>query len=192
VAGELKVQGFVEKEFWQQKRRGRTTVEAFLGLGFSREAAAKAGADWRLRIELAEWLALDRVLPSVVSALSVVRSRGFSPVVITARRDPYALRAQLGQLRLESLIDDILIVSPGAPESEKEDCLRRLNAFAFIGDTQKDARAAARAGVPFAAVETGQREPSFLESLGIRPVYSDAWKATEVLIAIGATRPPRT
>ena len=100
--------------------------------------------------------------------------------MLTARRDAAAVREQVARSGLPAA--RVLVVEPRRAAPEKAAVLRELAAVGLVGDTESDAAAAREAGVAFAAVGGGQRDPRFLEERGIRPVYDGVLDAVTALL----------
>jgi phosphoglycolate phosphatase len=154
-------------EVWELKRTGRSTESALMALGVPDEMAASLAARWADSIEEPRWLSLDQPFPGVIDLLSELAGGGSAPVIITARRHPDRVTEQAKSLGLMRWCAGIRVVSPDAATTAKADELRAIGATGFIGDTESDAAAANAAGVPFAAVATGQRSGAFLEERGM-------------------------
>lgn len=149
-------------EFWSRKRGGSTTREALMGLGVRGATAEKLSERWVESVEDPRWLGLDRLLPGVAAALAGLREDGEWPVILTARRHAGRVREQVEGLGLLRWCAEVRVVSPTEAAAAKAAELRALGARGMVGDTESDARAAALAGIPFAAVTTGQRSEEFL------------------------------
>jgi phosphoglycolate phosphatase-like HAD superfamily hydrolase len=156
---------------WAHKREGLDTRAALLRCGVPEPAAALALADFRQEVEEERHLRLDGPLPGVEAALAILRQRGCSLHVVTARGRPAAAREQVRRLFGDGS-GELHVVSPTAAAEEKAELLRALAAVAFVGDTEADAEAASASGTPFYAVESGQRSRTFLAARGLR-VYAD-------------------
>jgi phosphoglycolate phosphatase-like HAD superfamily hydrolase len=173
---------FDERAFWSAKRTGAATEAALIAAGLAQQAAHQAAGAWRAVIEDDEWLALDGLLPSALTALDALAADRRPVALLTARRRREAVRRQLDRLGVLARVDALVVVDPVRPAAAKADHLRRLGARAFVGDTESDAAAAVRAGVPFVAVASGQRSRSFLEAQGIAPVRADVGEAVAALV----------
>ena len=158
--------------WWARKRGGATTAAALVALGVDRRRAEAAAAAWTARVEDDEWLALDAPLPGARAALA---RAGF---VLTARRRPGAVARQLQALGLAA---EVVVVDPRRAAEAKAEVLRDRGARGLVGDTESDARAAALAGVGFAAVGTGQRDPAFLLAHGAGRVHEGVLDAVAAL-----------
>jgi phosphoglycolate phosphatase len=155
--------------FWGRKRGGETTVEALIALGVDDGEASAVAARWVERIEEEGELAGDFLLPGVEETLVDLATRGVRPVVVTARAHPDRVRDQFATLGLDRWCDGLHVVDPSQAAEQKATTLRELGAAAYVGDTESDARAASLTAIPFAAVSTGQRSPTFLTAAGLRP-----------------------
>jgi phosphoglycolate phosphatase-like HAD superfamily hydrolase len=155
---------------WELKREGSTTEAALVALGVSDQAAGGLARRWAAEVEDPRWLRLDRPLPGAAETLRELAQSVGPPVLLTARRHPDRVRDQLASLGLDRWCGELRVVSPDSAAEEKAEQLRSLRCRGFVGDTESDAEAAELAGVPFAAVATGQRSPRFLAALGV-PVF---------------------
>lgn len=166
--------GLDEDRFWAAKRGGATTARALADQGFERAEAL--AAEWVRLVERDEWLALDALLPGAREALR----RTAHAMVLTARSDGDALARQVRRLAIADFAH-VVIVDPAVAADHKSEVLREVHAAAFIGDTESDARAAESAGVPFLAVDTGQRDAAFLSARGWPPVPGGVLAAVQAL-----------
>jgi phosphoglycolate phosphatase-like HAD superfamily hydrolase len=154
---------------WERKREGATTRAALITLGVPEDEATAVAARWVERIEDEDELAGDRLLPGVEETLADLATRGVRPAVVTARAHPDRVRHQFATLGLDRWCDGPHVVDPSDAANQKAATLRELGAAAYVGDTESDARAASLAAIPFAAVSTGQRSPTFLTAQGLQP-----------------------
>jgi phosphoglycolate phosphatase-like HAD superfamily hydrolase len=183
VARRVAGAAFDDDLFWTAKRNGAATAPALMAAGLSEHAAREAAAAWRAAIEDDEWLALDGLLPGALRALDALGAERMPVVLLTARRRPEAVRLQLERLGLLERVDALLVVDPARPVPAKAAHLRRMRARGFVGDTESDAAAAARAGVPFVAVGSGQRSTAFLAAHGVDRVTDGVGEAVAALVA---------
>lgn len=158
--------------FWRLKRGGATTLAALIRLGHGSELSGEVARRWAERVEDDDWLDRDRALPGAARVLKRLGSDGYRLVVLTARRRGDGAARSLRASGLAPLVDAIEVVDPRAVVTAKAKALARLAPAGFIGDTDTDGDAAARAGIPFAAVATGQRSPTYLAQRGYAPARS--------------------
>lgn len=171
--------GLDAERFWRDKRSGASTLAAFAAQ--ERPGAEREADAWTAAVEDPEWLELDAVLPAAHAALAELRRRGARPLVITARRSADAVRRQVAE-RFGGELSEVHVVSPADAAGAKAALLAELGVHGFVGDTESDALAAKHAGVPFAAVESGQRSRAFLAGRGLT-VEADALGAVRRLLA---------
>jgi len=193
VIGELGIGALDEARFWSEKRAGATTLAALREMGVDDGLARRAARDWAGRIEDPGYLEIDRPLPGAQTALERARNAGFEPVIVTARRDALEVARQVMRLDLLRSRANLFVVEPDRATDQKAETLSKVGAVAFVGDTEGDARAAADAGVPFAAVLTGQRDSDFLARHAGAQVHPNVDDATRDLLAqlTAAHRPRR-
>ena len=172
------------RRFWALKRNGATTCEALVRLGVPTAVALLAADRWRATIEDRRWLELDRAFADARQAITAVREQKMSPVILTARRRRSLVHWQIARLRLDSIVDEVVVVRPQHSEEEKARALEKLSAAAFVGDTELDHRSSCAVRVPFAAVSSGQRSRRFLLGRGVCDVHSRVEAATEALLAL--------
>ncbi len=98
-----------------------------------------------------------------------------------------ALPGRCGQ-RVSQLFTTGRVVDPGAAVVAKAAVLERLAPAGFIGDSDSDGEAAARAGIPFVAVATGQRSRSYLAQRGY--VAARSLPAAVHTLGVSAFAPP--
>jgi phosphoglycolate phosphatase-like HAD superfamily hydrolase len=180
IVDELGVSGFDPDRFWAAKEAGASTRAALVRLGIAEAHAARVAALWGERIEDPDWLRLDRPLPGARAAVDRVRAAGMSPLLLTARRDPAAVRDEVARAGLAAA-EEVVVVSPFAAAEQKAERLRAAGALGFVGDTESDAQAAAAAGVRFAAVAGGQRSREYLSALGLE-VHAGVLDATLAIL----------
>jgi phosphoglycolate phosphatase-like HAD superfamily hydrolase len=149
-------------KIWRAKRDGLTTRDALIQVSISVKQADELTRAWARVIETHYFLSYDHVLPGAADALRLCRTFGFHIVILTARRSKRSAMLQLKTMRLDGMVDEILIVDPRNAAAQKAAELRQLSPSALIGDSEVDAAAAASAGVPFFPVSSGQRSRDFL------------------------------
>jgi phosphoglycolate phosphatase-like HAD superfamily hydrolase len=175
------VPGLPEQPFWDAKREGATTREALEWVGVHAATAATVAVRWTAEIEDDCWLRNDRPLPRALAALRRLHMAGQRLTVITARRRPEAVVAQVATLGLGELLGSVEVVDPRDAASAKAAVLRSQAPAAFVGDTESDASAAQAAGVRFLAVASGQRSAGWLRANGFGPAHTDVYSAALML-----------
>lgn len=169
IVAELGGRPVPREAFWAAKRQ--KVSDAVI----ARESGLTGEDDryHRRKLELIEdetFLRFDRLQPGVVDALDRLRAR-FRLIVVTLRRHPERLAAQLDQLDLRRLLDDVLAASERADASDgwrtKVELTRGAGLTTaaddiFVGDTETDIRAGKALGTLTVAVTNGMREPELL------------------------------
>lgn len=163
---------------WLAKRDGLSTRTALQAVGVSAKQSEKLSNLWGRVIETPYFLSYDRLLPRATDALSACRTRGLRTVILTARRSQRFAMMQCNALRLNGMVDDILIVDPRDGAAQKAAALRQLSPCALIGDSEVDAKAAATASVPFIPVSSGQRSSEFFDRTMGLSTFDDVLAAT--------------
>jgi phosphoglycolate phosphatase-like HAD superfamily hydrolase len=159
---------FDVRHFWSEKRSGKNNVQALVGQGIPIETAEHLNYLWLGRIETYQMQKFDTVLYGVVDALSLLRGKGYSLQILTARKNSVLMRQQIIKLRLAKWFDEITCVNPEGAVLEKTAVLRTEKPNFYFGDSEVDFEAAKISKTAFYAVETGQRSGRFLLStLGI-------------------------
>ncbi len=167
IAGASGRRPWSRPDYWRMKREGRH-LDRILD---SDDPALLQGCreQWRRCIESPEMLALDRPYEGVVGTLRAWRKRGLL-VLATMRRDGDATRAQLRDLGLFELFDQI-IVTHGR---DKATVVAERLAFGYanltwIGDSEADLRAGEALGARVCLVTNGIRGKDWLRGHGAAP-----------------------
>ena len=166
-------------DIWSMKRAGANTIKALTSYGFSSILAKSITDDWSRMIEQYSWLNLDSLIPGVSHVIAEM-NKCARIKLLTARTRPEWVRPQLQKLNIYHFFDEIIIVKPSLQKQEKTFWLKQLAATAYFGDTENDALAGERAGVPVYLVSTGQRNASFMIQSGVNQPYEsliEAWNA---------------
>jgi phosphoglycolate phosphatase-like HAD superfamily hydrolase len=172
-------------EFWSLKREGASTRDAAIALGIPANLARRMSDEWIRMAEEPFWLGLDRCFDDTLPELRRIGTLGIERVLLTARTHRWWLLAELKRLRLDRVIDRVIVVNPARASEEKAQALGELEPLGFVGDTESDARAAKSSEVSFAAVDSGQRSRAFLSQHGIAAI---AGTLAEALQLFEATR----
>ncbi|HVG42921.1 MAG TPA: HAD hydrolase-like protein [Chitinophagaceae bacterium] len=110
---------------------------------------------WLERIELAEWLALDKPFVGVTEYLTELRKR-HSLYLVTARQFKDVALKQLDQYGWGEVFEDVFVTSQ---KSEKYDLIKEgvetKSTDWLVGDTGKDIQTGKQLGVQTAAVLSG-------------------------------------
>jgi phosphoglycolate phosphatase-like HAD superfamily hydrolase len=188
VAADAGLPAFDAERFWRAKRRGSTTREALVEVGLAPAAAASVAAAWVEVVEDSRWLALDRLRGQSLPVLRRLRDSGHEVGILTARVRRRELLEQVEAMGLAAATDYVCVVDPADASPAKARELVSRAVTAYVGDSEVDLSAAEGAGVPFAAVDTGQRTGGFLRRRGATSVHRSLGSAVEALLAADAVR----
>lgn len=180
---------FDSAAFWEAKRAGASTLAALRTLGFTHHTASLIATEWALCIEDESWIAYDVLIPGALRALEQIASAGLGAIVLTARRNARGVARQLTVMGITPWLIHTIVVSPFRAVEDKARVLIDLMPQAFIGDSESDAAAAKRAGVPFLAVSTGQRGTDFWSAYGEEHPFPSVEAAVEEILS---SRTPAT
>jgi phosphoglycolate phosphatase len=174
--------------YWTRKRRGRGWA------GILAASRIAAGAERRFverfvaEIETPERLRLDRLFPGALEALTALRRRGDSLVLLSLRRSASRLDQQLAWLGIAGEFDRVRTGhSQPSGQRDKLQLIRELGIrppAAVVGDTEADVLAARELGLPSIAVASGLRDRSYLERLGADLVLDGIALVPEALATI--------
>lgn len=168
---------------WREKRRGADTETAYRRLGMPGGTARRAALRWRQLIESPDALAFDTILFGVPEALAAVIEAGLEPLILTARSDRTAAVEQIQSFEVLRTCTRRLVVNPGDAAAAKAAVLCEMSAVAMVGDSETDWAAASVAGIPFAAVCTGQRDETYLRRATVTCCFADITGAVDYLLA---------
>lgn len=158
------------ENYWQMKR-DRMDLRQQLSASGAEAIYSDFKRSWLELIEQPEMLDLDRVQPGAKQKLVEWREQGLSLALVTLRRHPERLHAQLAHLGLTFLFDYILVSDHskggvGKAEKVKQTLAEQpATALLWIGDTEVDVEAARWLGCPVWAVSCGVRTERYLASL---------------------------
>jgi phosphoglycolate phosphatase-like HAD superfamily hydrolase len=152
---------------WEAKRAGKTTFSALVREGATEAKALKVAKDWQSSIEEPIWLALDTCFADTLSTLKSLRMTQFEISLVTARSQRHWVSGQLTRLGMAEFLSYVEVVSPQDATEQKAALLRKSRPLLYLGDTEIDAAAAARADVSFCALDRGQRSGDFLREKGV-------------------------
>lgn len=134
---------------------------------------------WMELIEQPQFLKLDRLQPGIINKLQQWRNSGLKLILVTLRRYPKRLQAQLVDLGLDTLLDYVLTCDHQLGANGKVAQVKKVvpqvsgeNSI-WIGDTEVDVEAARLLGCPIWAVTCGLRTELYLASLSPDFLSSD-------------------
>ena len=162
--------------WWGRKREGMSTQQSLIAGGLTPVARAVTGS-WIAEVENERWLKLDVLFPQAVSALNLVLTQRFAPVVITARTNSERVRSQIRNSSVGKLVEDIWVVNPADAAQAKGELLLQNHVRIFVGDTESDFFAARTANAGFGAISSGQRSANYLSSAGVPRIFPDIYAA---------------
>jgi phosphoglycolate phosphatase len=177
IAAELGVPALGLNEYWSAKRR-RDPLRSFFPNVVDAEGLRQFYLDrWLSCIEAPEWLSRDTLVPGALECLDAL-ARSRSLYLVTLRREPAALTAQLEALGLRRYFPEVFSGwAEGAAASQlKASWMRPLvldGSGVMVGDTEVDMQAAAALRMCAIGVSFGIREPSDLMRLGAETVISN-------------------
>ena len=140
---------------------------------------------WLERIELREYLRLDRLQPGVLEVLNDWCSRGIPIFLATLRNNKPNLEWQLQELGLLRYFRGVVVVVHGDPHASQEPWkskaaaihsllpARSTDSIYWVGDTEVDVKAARALGAKSCAVLCGLRTEEHLRSLSPDYVLED-------------------
>lgn len=206
IAEELGVTPLGRESYWAAKRR-RAPLEEFFPGARCPSSNGRASGDrmlayplgeqtgalrevylkrWLSRIEAPEWLAWDQPVEGAEECLLEL-SRSYSLFLVTLRREPAALAAQLEDLDLWPLFSAVYCGWAEGTEGAhvKAQWIRPLlngGSAALVGDSEIDIQAAQLLGIRAIGVSYGIRDPAELKSLGAEVVVDRLAELRSVLV----------
>ena len=156
-------------DFVSFKREGFSTKAWLRTLGLGTNEIEDIAAQWISKIEDAEFLESDKLMPETIPFLEKIRDAGASIVLITARKNREGVFRTLRRTKISEYFDAVHIVPAGTlAAAKKAEILKKLRPHCFVGDTEADALAAELANVPFYALNGGFRSKNFWDSRNIK------------------------
>lgn len=144
------------------KREGFSTKAWLKNLNLNPTEIEEIAALWTSKIEDAEFLENDKLMPDTVPFLEKIREANSRIILITARRNREGVFRLLHRTKIADSFEEVRIVSPGTnAAAEKAEILKEYRPRCFIGDTEADADAAELANIPFFALNCGFRSKNF-------------------------------
>lgn len=167
---------------WGRKRDGASNLQLLREQGIDEGTAARINAQWALHIESPYWLMLDVPFTDTAAVLATLGRRGHHSILITARGNERWMRQQIARLGLTRYFAAVHCSAPCHAVRQKAEVLSTHGAVWFAGDTESDHAAAQLAGVPFAAMSTGQRSRRYFVRRGVTTVYASLTEAVSPLL----------
>lgn len=178
-----------KEDFWNQKRRGRRTVE-LLPENSSKEFQQKFIDEWLKRIEDRNYLKYDSILRESLDILSKLKDKD-DLVLTTLRNNKENLLWELNNFRLTSYFKEILVDSPIKLKNKIslikdyiEKCSKNDN-FIIVGDTEVDISSGKDLRMLTIAVTYGIRSKEFLKKLKPDFYLNNLYEIPEILKGIG-------
>ena len=158
-----------KEEFWNQKRKGRKTVELLPETSF-KEYRQKFMEEWLKRIEDSNYLRYDRLIRTALDILSKLKDKD-DLILVTLRSNKENLLWELNNFGLTSYFKEILVDSPVGLKNKislikdyTKRCSKKDN-FIIIGDTETDISTGKDLRMLTIAVTYGIRSKGFLKKL---------------------------
>jgi len=156
------------EQYWEMKRNRRDLHEQL------KVSRADGIYDqflqlWLERIEMREYLRLDRLQPEAVMKLRHWKGQDICVVLATMRSNSQNLYWQLRSFDILNPFNQVIVID-GHDGSRKAEAVQRRVELSpsktiWIGDTEADIDAARQIGVKIIAVTSGLRAASYLQSL---------------------------
>jgi len=159
-------QKFCAKHYWYSKRSGLNNIKALVRQNISLKIAEKINKTWISNVENIEWAYFDTLFPDALSNITMMKERGDSLHLVSARNNVANAEYQLEILGIDKVFNTINFVSSTSGLS-KSHYLTRLALDVYIGDTELDYREALKSNTMFFPTTDGMRSRDFFKSLGI-------------------------
>jgi phosphoglycolate phosphatase-like HAD superfamily hydrolase len=159
-----------KNQYWELKRSNTPWSEVLTQSAIAVEHEAAFLKQFTQLIEDPSMLAIDTLFPASLSVLTELKEN-HELFLVSLRRNPENLRAQLQQLEITQYFKDILSGHSDTKEgvlTKKAEIIQTLGPLdnaCIIGDTEADVVAGTQLGIPTIAVTTGIRSKDFLEQL---------------------------
>lgn len=141
--------------------------------GFAPETCAELADAWRTGIEQPEYLALDTVYPDTLPFLQAMRAAGRDVVLISARQNADALRADAGALRYSAVNGGAFGRAAGALTAARRSCCAPASPPATLcWEIPRWTRAAPSCwGLPWIVLDRGFRSAVYWQAHGVQPAH---------------------
>lgn len=193
IAEELGVEPLARQVYWQAKRRQAALEEFFPGATRGSSLKKRYLDRWLACIEAPEWLALDSPVLGAEECLQGL-AQSYSLYLVTLRRDPAALAAQLEDLDLWPHFRGVYCgwAEGTAGARVKADWMQPLvkspHQTAMVGDSEIDILAARLLNIHAIGVSYGIREGPQLQALGATVVLDRLSELPRVLGDSGVSK----
>lgn len=170
-------------QYWTLKRE-RVSEPAILARWYPAVRVETYEARRADLLEDGEQLRLDAPFAGALDALDRLLLAGHRLTLVSLRRDPQQLRAELDGLGLTPLFEHVISARGGpSPWETKAFLLRSLitDGDWIVGDTEADVRAAHDLGLRSCAVACGIRTPEFLAELQPTRLVADLQTAATLI-----------
>jgi phosphoglycolate phosphatase-like HAD superfamily hydrolase len=168
ILREMAVRPLPEGVYWGRRRAGEGTSSIVRDL--PGELRARFSAAWLERVELPEYLVLNRVYAGVPETLRVL-SAGHRLVLLTLRRRRDALEDELSRTGLAEFFGETVSPAARGDPPRKAELLRGAsqdNETWVVGDSEADIDLASDLGARCFCVTEGVRSAEFLRARGAR------------------------
>jgi phosphoglycolate phosphatase len=166
------------ESYWQMKRE-QVNRRGQLAASGAESIYEQFLLAWLELIEQPQFLKLDRPQPGIIDKLQQWRNSGIQLILVTLRRYPKRLQAQLVDLGLDTLLDYVLPCDHQLGGNGKVAQVKKVVPLVspensiWIGDTEVDVEAARLFRCPIWAVTCGLRTELYLASLSPDFLSSD-------------------
>ena len=144
--------------------------------------AEKADALWKSEIEREKYLKMDVWYEDGLPFLKKIKEKGYSTVIVSARKNLNYATKMIKTSPINYLIDDIFIVSPLHAYDEKLTVFRqnRDKVAICIGDTEVDYDAGNKAGITTFVLNRGFRNKEYWDKRKIQS-YAQLYEIADML-----------
>lgn len=139
--------------------------------------------EWKVsRVESLSYLRLDKLIGKPRYVIERLKNRGYSIVLLSARRIRENLIKELEWLKISDLFDDVLVTETYEIDSKVQKLAQIAgNGDIVVGDSETELAAARELGIRHFGVATGLRSAEFLFENGARVVLRDYTALLDVL-----------
>ncbi|RKX46052.1 MAG: hypothetical protein DRP27_02480 [Thermotogae bacterium] len=168
-------------EYRRLKRLHNYDPEIFKALNI--DVAWEDYGEWKVnRVESTSYLCLDKLIGEPHYVVERLRDRGYSVVLLSARRIRENLLTELEWLKISGLFDDVLVTEDYKIDSKARKLAKIAeNGDIIVGDSETELTAAKELGIRHFGVTTGLRSVEFLFENGARVVLCDYTALLDVL-----------